>query len=93
MALYTFIMHYDEGTFITQIKASNEKKAVDIWIKKVDIKGIKGFSEKKRSEILQEDAVFKRPILIDGCKSVWCISFSIQKNKLLAIINIIKTSL
>jgi hypothetical protein len=38
-----------------------------------------------------EDFVDENPILISGCKNIWNIGLRIRKNKMLAMINIVKT--
>lgn len=89
--LYTFIMDYLEGTYISQVEAINEKEAVILWITNLETKGIKKFSKEDKKEIIQiyssnED---EHPILIDKLKNIWCVYFRTKRG--VALVNFVKT--
>ncbi|MEA9412263.1 hypothetical protein [Flavobacterium sp. PL02] len=89
--LYSFIMEYDGGTYITQVYATNEHEAMRVWLNTLDVKPIDSFTEKDKKRLIMEDFVDENPILISGCKNIWNIGLRIRKNKMLAMINIVKT--
>ncbi|KFF02754.1 hypothetical protein [Flavobacterium hydatis] len=89
--LYSFIMEYDGGTYIAQVYATNEHEAMRVWLNELDVKPIDSFTEKDKKRLIMEDFVDENPILISGCKNIWNIGLRIRKNKMLAMINIVKT--
>ena len=50
MPLYTFILDYRGGTYISQVRAPNYKMAPRVWAEKLDLTAIakleKGFGDK-----------------------------------------------
>lgn len=91
--LYSFIMGYDEGFYISQVYATTEHEAMRVWLNTLDIKPIENFTEKDRKRLILEDFIDEDPVLISGCENIWCITLKIRKNKMLAIINIVKTAI
>ena len=53
-ALYTFIMYYLGGTYISQVTVASEEKAIRIWIRNLKISEIKGFGEADKKNINRE---------------------------------------
>jgi hypothetical protein len=91
MYLYSFIMQYDEGCYISQVAAVSEHEAMRVWLNTLDVNPIDNFSEKDKKRLIAEDFVDEDPILISGCKNIWDIGLRVRKNKGLAMINIVKT--
>ena len=91
MELYTFIMEYLGGTYISQVKAKDEFNAMQIWLKALKVKEIKGFTKYQYQKLLKEDFEDEKPILIEGCKNVWCFGLRISNKENTALINFIKT--
>jgi hypothetical protein len=89
MNLYTFIMDYLGGTYISQVKANNERAAMRKWLYNLDVSGIKGFGEKNKERLINEDFYDENPVLILGCVNTWC--FNLRTTKGFAFINFIKT--
>jgi hypothetical protein len=92
MRLYTVILEYDGGTYISQVRASDETEAVKAWAKV--------FWEEnyipKTSRYLA-NAVYKeiqndwiKPIALSGVVAVWCLTASFRRK--IALLNIVKTS-
>jgi hypothetical protein len=88
---YSFIMDYDGGNYIAQVYATSEQEAMRVWLNTLDVGPIENFSEKDKKRLIMEDFVDEDPILISGCKNIWNIGLRIRKNKMLAMINIVKT--
>ncbi|MFH7004877.1 hypothetical protein [Flavobacterium bizetiae] len=84
-------MEYDGGFYISQVYATSEHEAMRVWLNALDIKPIENFSEKDRKRLIVEDFINEDPILILGCKNIWNFGLRIRKNKMLAMINIVRT--
>lgn len=91
--LFTFVVDYKGGIYVSQVRANSPEEAVIIWAKNLDTKpiiGLKSKSKTKLIEQLQQQVEEGATILLDGLKNAWCASAMI-KHKLL-LINIVKTS-
>jgi hypothetical protein len=90
MNLYTFIMDYKGGTYISQAEAANEQEAIIRWIEKLDTTQVKGFSKSDKRKIIElgfsDD---DRATPITGMQNVWY--FNVRTKKGFAGINVIKT--
>jgi len=91
MNLYTFIMNFLEGTYIHQVSANNEHDAMHLWLKSLNIREIRGFSEIQRKKLIEENFEDEVPILISGYKNVWCFGLRVSPKKHLALINFVFT--
>lgn len=89
MKLFSFILQYSEGTFISQVEAENKEKAMRKWLREIDITQYPNFSQEERKRLIEEDFEDEDPILIQGCKNIWC--FGMRINGELAFINFIQT--
>lgn len=89
--LYSFIMEYDDGSYISQVEATNEREAMISWLENLDISTIDNFSLNDKIRLIEENFIEENPILISGCKNIWCFGLRIKKNKALALVNMIKT--
>ena len=88
MPLYTFIMDYKGGTYISQVNASSVKTACKEWAENLEVSEIANF-EIKGKEILIREMKSKEPVALEGLENVWFVSALIFNN--LAAINLIKT--
>jgi len=92
MNLYTFIMSFRAGTYISQVNASNEKQAVEAWAKELNTKEIQYLGNKTKQSFINElpDELKEFPPLpIDETKNVWI--FDCRFKTGFATIHIIKT--
>jgi hypothetical protein len=89
MELYTFIMDYLGGTYISQVKAADEVRARDIWIKKLKVKEIKSFTNQDKKDIIKDNFADNDIVRINGTKSVWF--FTVETEKGYGHVNLIKT--
>ena len=89
MPLYTFILDYRGGTYISQIRAPNYKAAPRVWAEKLDLTAIakleKGFGDKLVASISEE-----KPTALDGVAKAWRLS-SIPV-KALALVHFVQTA-
>jgi len=90
MNLYTFIMDYKGGTYISQVEAVDEQEAMICWIENLDTTQVKGFSKSDKRKIIalgfSDD---DRATPITGMQNTWY--FNVRTKKGFAGINIVKT--
>jgi len=88
MALFTAILEFDGGTYISQFHASSPKNAA--MKHSVHLVGIKGMSTLAIRKRLADRLSSEAPIAIAGIGRVWCCSASVGKR--LALLNIVATA-
>ena len=88
MPLYTFIMEYAGGTYISQVPASSPKSACVKWARGLDVSQVSGVGQKSK-ETLIEEMKAEAPVAIDGLANSWCATALIRGE--LALINIVQT--
>ena len=89
MELYTFIMEYLGGTYISQVKADSNTNAMRTWIKNLLIQEIEGFTEKDLKKLIEYDFCDEEPVLLNELKNTW--HFLITTKKGIGFINFVKT--
>ncbi len=94
MGFYTVIMEFGGETYISQVHATNEERALSVWAKTLDIDSIPGLGMVRKKALIPElrHAKGKNDVLValDTLKNAWCTSTKIGGT--LALINIIKTA-
>ena len=88
MPLYTFIMEYAGGTYISQVKAPSPKSACVKWAQGLDVSQVSGFGGKSK-ELLIGHMRDESPVSINGVVNTWCASALIRGE--LALINFVQT--
>jgi hypothetical protein len=88
LPLYTFIMEFAGGTYISQVTATSAKLACVKSAQNLDASQVKGLGVKGK-ESLMEQMKKDAPITLDGILNVWCQSALVRGN--LALINLVKT--
>ena len=88
MQLYTFILEYRGGTYISQFEGETVEAATHAWACELDTAPIAHF-HKKHLRIAREQLDEDGLVEVDSVKNVWCRTFSIQKH--LGLLNIIQT--
>ncbi|MCP4350393.1 MAG: hypothetical protein GY795_33410 [Desulfobacterales bacterium] len=83
--LYTFVLDYKGGTYISQVTDNLPEDAVKKWIDKLDPEQI---GIKTASKVISDPDENISPL--DTLKNVWCMTFMIDDE--LALVNIVKTS-
>jgi len=87
--LYTFILDFKGGTYISQFRGSSPEEALQNWIARVEIEPIQGLKEKHRVK-LQESFDEDGFVPIDTVANVWCYSFLLKRNS--GLLNFVCTS-
>lgn len=85
--LYTFILGWDSGIFVSQCDSEDVDGAIQKWSVAFDLCSV-GASEESKSQFLA-GLDGETPVLVDHLMSVWCVCTYIEG--LLAVIHIIKT--
>jgi len=91
MAIFTFIMEFRGGTYIKQVTAQNERRAVEIWVNELNSNDIMYFGQKSKNELIEnipELLEFMNPI--DTVQNVWHTSYDLPTGYI--DIHIIKTA-
>lgn len=89
VSLYTFIMDYLGGTYVSQVRAHNENEAMVLWAEKLETDEIKGLTLDDKAIIIKNGFDDNEAVLLTGLENVWC--FGILTKRGFALINFIKT--
>ena len=88
MALFTMILEFDGGTYISQFQASSPDNAA---VKHANyLVGLKRMSTPASRKRLANSLSVEKPVAIEGVRKVWCCSASVGKK--LALVNIVATA-
>lgn len=91
MELFTFIMEYLGGTYISQVQAIDKEQARDFWIRSLKVEEIEYFTISDKEDIIEENFVDDDIVLIKGMKNVWF--FMVETKKGCGHVNVIKTKI
>lgn len=90
MALYTYVMDFRGGTYISQVEAEDLHTSTPKWIEAISKQqnqilylGTKGL------EKLKEELADQNPTLLDSLRNVWCLTAHLHSG--FALINVVKT--
>ncbi|MBK8089825.1 MAG: hypothetical protein IPK31_18945 [Chitinophagaceae bacterium] len=89
MSLFTFIMAYRGGTYISQESAKDLETAKSKWVDNIILNDIKYFGlamQKELKKEIEED----ESILIQGMKSIWINCYRVKGGFI--VVHIIKTA-
>jgi hypothetical protein len=88
MPIYTFLMEYAGGTYVSQVKAASPKSACLKWAKSLDVSQINGMRERSKQALLKQMKE-EAPLPLDGLLNAWCTTAYLRKG--LVLINLVKT--
>lgn len=88
MPLYTFILDFADGTYISQVNAPSTTSACAKWAEELDITKLKGIGIKNK-ESLKNQMKEEEPQPLNGVLNTWCLSATLHGG--LALINIVQT--
>ena len=88
MALFTVILEFDGGTYISQFQATSAHNAATKHV--AHLIGIKQLSTPVNRKRLADGLSVEQPVPIEGVRNVWCCSASVGKR--FALVNIIETA-
>jgi hypothetical protein len=82
-------MEFKGGTYVSQVRALNQKDAPATWALALNAHCIHGFGAKS-SEKLASMIKNEAPVSLDGLKDAWCMSLRLRGS--LMLVNFFKTS-
>lgn len=88
MQLYTFILDFAGGTYISQVNAPSPTSASVKWAKELDISGLKGIGIKNKESLIKQIKE-EQPQPLEGILNTWCMTACLRGG--LALINIVQT--
>jgi hypothetical protein len=88
MALFTVILEFNGGTYISQFRASSPQDAA---VKHADhVVRLNGMSTPMNRRRLADRLSVETPVPIEGVRKVWCCTASVGRK--LALVNIVATA-
>ncbi|RFM36231.1 hypothetical protein [Chitinophaga silvisoli] len=88
MELYTFLMQFRGGTYISQVESKNLSEATTLWVKQLKIEEIKHLGEKGQIEMIKEAENFEL-FALKSLKNIWFFCFGIKAGFIM--VNVVKT--
>lgn len=87
MALFTFVLEFDGGTYISQFRAPSARRAMAQYSSRiVRNRAVPTALRKGLANALSVE----HPVAIEGMRNVWCCSASIGRK--LALLNVVATA-
>jgi hypothetical protein len=77
MELFTFIMDFSGGTYVSQVRSESVKTALSAWAKQLNPKDIYGMGVKMIS-LLQKEIDQETPVPLTGLSNAWFASVLIH---------------
>jgi hypothetical protein len=91
MALFTVILEYRRGTYITQVAAKGPRQALTRWAEDLSPKIVARLSARAKAALprlaAERDGRLNEPTPIAGLPNVWCAGFPFPGG----LVNIIRT--
>lgn len=88
MPLYTFIMEFKGGTYISQVEASSPSAACVNWAESLDVSKIFGLGLKGKDDLIKY-AKEEAPVALRDTLNTWCLRHTIRGRS--ALINLVQT--
>lgn len=73
MSMFTFVLDYRGGTYISQVEALNVTEALGRWVDVVDLKHIYGLTNRSKA-VFREGFLETRIVRVRGVVGVWSVS-------------------
>lgn len=91
--LYTIVMEFVGGTYISQITGRSVTVALRNWVRKLDYATVHGLGKKGKTQLVSEieECIVEGPSPLAGLKNAWCTCALISNR--LALIYIVATVL
>ncbi len=83
MSLYTFVLDYQGGTYISQRDGDDLTSAARTWVRSLRSVGDFELTDTDRSE-LEGEIERHGAVAIDGVRNVWCLTGGLRNRLLLA---------
>jgi hypothetical protein len=89
MNLYTLVLDFHGGTYITQFEAGTPTDAVAAWCRELEDEQLLGEVSFQVAEGIMVDAIENHLVEVEGLHGAWCAAASVNGN--LALLNVIIT--
>lgn len=89
MSLYTLVLDYHGGTYISQFRAPGPVEAVTAWCQELEDNQLLGEPSSDVARGILEDAVENRLVEVEDLLGVWCAATT--TSGALALLNVIQT--
>ena len=89
MNLYTLVLDFHGGTYITQFEAEAPTDAVAAWCRELEEEQLLGDASFPVAEGIMIDAIENHLVDVEGLHGAWCAAASVNGN--LALLNVIIT--
>ena len=87
--LYTLVLDFHGGTYITQFVAETAVDAVSAWCRELQDEELLGEVSSDVAEGIMIDAIENRLVQVEGLQHVWCAAATVDGA--LALLNVIET--
>lgn len=88
MPLFTFVLEFDGGTYLSQVTAPSSRAAPAIWARAHIPNPLPGFGPASNKKLAQELSE-SEPVAIAGLHATWCISATVRGK--LALVHFVQT--
>ncbi|MDQ4122758.1 MAG: hypothetical protein M3209_15075 [Acidobacteriota bacterium] len=88
MPLYTFIMEFAGGTYVSQVVAENPKTACLLWAMNLKAEEVHSFGEKSKIQLVEQMKATE-PTALQGIINTWYVSANLRRGN--AYINLVQT--
>jgi hypothetical protein len=88
MALFTVLLEFDGGTYISQVRAASVRGAVVKYA--AQVVGNQAVGKPSTRQRLADGLREDKPVAIEGVRNVWCCSTAVGTKS--ALVNIVSTS-
>ena len=89
MNLYTLVLDFHGGTYISQFEADTPAEAVAAWCQELQAEQLLGAVSSDVAEGVMIDAIENRLVEVEGLHGAWCAAATVEGN--LALLNVIIT--
>lgn len=89
MSLYTCVLDYHGGTYISQFRADSAVHGVEAWCRELEENQLLGEPSSSVAQGILDDAVKNRLVEVEDLSGVWCAATT--NGGALALLNVIET--
>ena len=87
MALFTVVLDFGGGTYISQVRARSAPVALRLWAKSEALSKVQGLTSRDRGKLAES---LDEPVKLDGLKNAWCATAAAGRK--FALVNLVRTS-
>lgn len=89
MPLFTLLMEFKGGTYLSQLRAPSPDDALEKWARGLEVKNVEGMTGAIKRQFV-EWLPEARPAAVDGLKSTWSAGFVASTSS--ALVHIVRTT-